>query len=312
MSSIKGGMERNIPALPSLEKEIIFWDMDFNSTSFRLKLGSIINDLNYVVIAAGDDEQNMNMAIDIYEYTIRNRNKGLSKFRIFVRAYDKSNERKMEAVEYFYSIVDADKNNEANKNDEANKVINVFGKKEQIYTYSNIIEDENTLTAAKDFFIAYTLSCDPTVSYKKAQKDWDDREKAIKSSTTKYTDRLEKEHKRIQDFSNVYHMYTKTQLCRYLDEIPYPVNSFSFEREDEAQDENYITCLRYLSELEHLRWNASHYMAGFVYGKEKDFRKKTHPCLKPLEDLDENTQRFDYAVVKNTIELYQKNVKTTS
>lgn len=290
MSSIKGGMERNIPALPSLEKEIIFWDMDFNSNSFRLKLGSIINDLNYVVIAAGDDEQNMNMAIDIYEFTIRNRNKGLTDFRIFVRAYDKSNERKMTSIEEFYSTADK------------HEVIKVFGKKDEIYTYNNIINDLEEKKLAGEYFKAYQRA-----AHSFDYNNWEERHKEISNLTNDYTERLKLEQLEKQDYSNVLHMYTKIKLCDYIHKKTIDTDIYPFDTINDNLMYDYIQCMLVLSKMEHLRWNAAHYMAGFVFGK-KDFRKKTHNCLKPfdgLNGLDKVTQRYDYAVVKTTIDLYQ-------
>lgn len=289
IKSIQGGMERNIPALQLLDKEIKFCDMDFYSAEFNEELKRIINDLNYVVVAAGDDEQNINIANDIYEYAIRYRKKGIDRFNIFVRVYNKVNENIMDSVAQFYS--NADNNN----------VIKVFGKKDEIYTFKNVIEDNEAKKLACDYFMAYQHA-----AHSYDFNDWQERHDEISNAKDNYNKMLELEHKEKQDYSNVLHMYTKIKLCDYLSKKTFDSDDYPFDLLNNNRVNDYIKCMYRLSKMEHLRWVAAYYMAGFIFGSEKDFRKKTHKFILPFEDLGE-IQKYDYAVVKTTIDLYQKN-----
>lgn len=58
-----------------------------------------------------------------------------------------------------------------------------------------------------------------------------------------------------------------------------------------------------LAITEHLRWNATNEVMGYTYGKTKDYKLKTHPCIRPWEDLTEEEQSYDYLVVKTTMRM---------
>ena len=51
-----------------------------------------------------------------------------------------------------------------------------------------------------------------------------------------------------------------------------------------------------LAVCEHLRWNASHEMLGYVYGDETSDLQKTHKYLKPWENLPDYIQYYDELV----------------
>lgn len=61
--------------------------------------------------------------------------------------------------------------------------------------------------------------------------------------------------------------------------------------------------------FEHLRWNASHELLGFTTG-EKNFRAKTHNCLKDWCDLDAYTPLYDYLVVETSLCIYIEMLET--
>ena len=48
--------------------------------------------------------------------------------------------------------------------------------------------------------------------------------------------------------------------------------------------------LNNLSYNEHLRWNAKMELLGFVWGPQKDFKLKTHPCIVDCDELIRNKQ----------------------
>ena len=274
--------------LESMGESIIFLNYDWNSSGLKKRLtNDVLNELNYVVIATGNDKSNMTITAELYEYVKRNRKNGLDKFHIFVRVYNKENEKLMEAISEFY------------KKNEHEDIITVFGKQSDIYTYKNIIKDDEKENKAKEFFELYQKASN-------GNETWKDSDKA-----DTYADRLEKIHKKGQNFSNVLHMYTKLQLCRYYisRELPnWEAFPFKLEGIEEENEKDFLECLNNLSELEHIRWNAAHYMAGFIYDEKKDFMIKTHKCLKPFNELDKDgsIKRYDYATVITTIELNKR------
>jgi len=301
MYDIKGKFFREVPIFesenqPDSMKNTEFWNCDWNSEEFKEKFTSeMLNELNYVVIATGEDKSNTTIAAELYEYVLKNRKEGLNNFHIFVRVYNKENEKQLEAVSSFYK-----------DNDKNGKKITVFGKQSEIYTYENIINDEGKEKKGKEFFETYLK----VAGYKDT---WKDREQRIKDKNISYGERLKYIHQRGQDYSNVLHAYTKLKLCKYIEEDMPNMSDFSFDMESyPEEDKQRMTCYRNLSELEHMRWNSAHYMAGFIYAEEKDFRKKTHPCLKAFKDLEpqskgkEDERLKDYATVITTIELNRK------
>lgn len=299
MNNIKGQFFREVPVLESNERpesmrNITFMNNDWNSEEFKKVFTSdILNELNYVILTTGEDKSNSTIAAELYEYVLKNRKDGVSNFRIFVKVYNKDNEEQMKAVSKFYE-----------KNDENNATISVFGKLNDIYTYQNIINDEEKENKAKEFFEIYQ-------KVSNGNEIWEEREKKIKSPSTPYHERLELIHKKGQDLSVVLHMYTKLKLCKYLQKELPDWTCFPFTTEPltniEEDEKNFKECMNNLSELEHLRWNAAHYMAGFVYApQKKDFRKKNHKCIKPFWELDDVIKRYDYAIVITTIELNKR------
>ncbi len=291
MNNIKGELLREIPILQQesyVKNEIEFLNCDYNSKEFVDKLTSIIDKLNYVVIATGNDELNIRIAIDLYEYIYRFRQNGIENFSIYVRNYNIANEHRMKTASLFY-----------NENDKKN-VINIFGFKQDIYTYENIIENTHDIDIANRYFLEYQK-----LNREEIIQSWEERHDRI--ANTDYNIRLKIEHQEKQDLSNVLHMYTKFKLLqKYIDcKSPDKESYKNFNKE--CHNSHYIQCLLNVSSIEHLRWNSSHYMAGFVYhSKDKCFRKKTHPCLIPFNSLDISTQVYDYIVVKTTIELLKR------
>lgn len=171
----------------------------------------------------------------------------------------------------------------------------VFGKSQEIYTYQNVI-DEEALQQAKEFYSGYTSkkSNDPT---------WEQRhiicDKIIQGEKTIYQEKARKDvtlddinaviRKENQDLANSYHIGTKLTLVGLSRES----SEDEFEKLTDEQKMNLAIC-------EHLRWNASHEMIGYVYGEKDDNLRKTHSCLKPWQELSEEYQGYDYQVMERT------------
>ena len=61
-----------------------------------------------------------------------------------------------------------------------------------------------------------------------------------------------------------------------------------------------------LAKMEHRRWNANRWLAGWRLGERND-ELKTHPDLLPWEKLDKETQDYDIEAVANIPHLLKEN-----
>lgn len=304
MTEIRGMLKREIPALEFLSPEIKLLNIDWESESFRkLLLGhraknGILDELNYVVIATGDDERNITIATELYECAIRYRKTGMTHFSIYVRSYKKENEKRMNAVANYYKKI------------ENHDTIIVFGTKEEIYSYEMIVRNEMLECNAERFFKKYQSVVKPD---KKELETWEKRHNVLLAQKLEVPleQRLDIERKENEDYSNCIHSYTKLKLMEWKDQTPLPLADFPFEVPESEMisqaEKDYQKCMYNLSHMEHLRWNASHYMHGYLYKeKTKDARLKHHECILPFESLEMKQRSWDYAVVQTTIELYQE------
>lgn len=306
MAEIEGMLKREIPALEFLSAEIELLDKNWESESFRTfllggdkqKQEGVLDKLNYVVIATGDDERNMTIATELYECAIRYRKQGVKKFSIFVRSYKKENEERMKAVANYYKHI------------ENNDTIVVFGTKKEIYSYDMIVCNNMLERNAERFFEKYQSVVEPD---EKERETWQERHKvlSIRKLKSSLKDRLDIERKENEDYSNCIHTYTKLQLMDWKEQKPLLMADFPFQASETnpvlPDEEDRRKCMYNLSHMEHLRWNASHYMRGYLYKEgTKDARLKLHQCILPFESLTVEQRSWDYAVVQTTIELYQE------
>ena len=93
----------------------------------------------------------------------------------------------------------------------------------------------------------------------------------------------------------------------------------SVSDKDDAEQRQWKKRLLQASICEHLRWNAAHLMMGYVpmsedkaerIGSSADEQRKEHRYIVHWNQLDIQTQGYDYGVVKTTINLKnRKNVE---
>lgn len=307
--------------------------IDYNSNEFYNKLlCDLAPNINYIVIAIGDDEAGMTLAVRILKY-LRRQGRDFKKLRILVRSYDSSLFPYMDKIAKHY-----------NENEER---IVLFGDEEQLYTYSMIIEDEFE-KRGKDYYEAYR-SLNPEhdedgswdqrrkklkglITLKKKQIDpqtgcpvFD--EKPVENPTQVTLNNLQKlRRKETQDKANALHEATKmkiletvipnwyTQLVPCIfefvntggnmivrikrnhlyDETPKKVQYNDLGTKEQLLMDN-------LAKLEHLRWNASHEVLGYTpmplsVKKDRGCNEAmvTHNCLIAWEDLDVESDRIDY------------------
>ncbi len=260
MKDIEGVFSASVPNIgiqsssPSLgdkfaSNNIFLYDCNYGGEMFYQKvLSKIASRLNYVVLATGNDETNITVAVNILEYVHAHGN-DLSRFRIFIRCYKKGNFDHLEGVVNHY-------NNIMNRTAE-NPVISIFGMPEDIYDYEFIVKDKH-VEDARRFYKKYNDTISES-SVLLSQGDWDEREQIVlgnkswqlarelnldngdgkpipegkiadcfavhpmgkdeKASRVKtvLADRIQKLRRQIsQDMSNAYHRYTK---CRITDVV---------------------------------------------------------------------------------------------
>lgn len=284
---------------------------------------NIVNDnfckeLNYIVIAVGDDEMGMMLAIRLLNH-IRRVKADLSQLRIYVRCYRTDKEAYMQQIATYY--------NDGCKDGctETNHVIIPFGQKQQIYSYDMIINDE-LIQNGKIFQAEYAR-------LKGEKMLWDDRRKELQKEGT--IDKMrELRRKESQDLANALHMSTKLYLLKQCMPNDTNWNDFFnrlFDGNELARREGAFSYISYpmldyfenkamlnLARLEHLRWIASHEMLGYTKAHEglheSNERTREHNCLRPWQELDKESEAttkekgwdcdyksYDFCVVDNSV-----------
>lgn len=254
-----------------------------NTAEFRKEVGRLIKELNYIVVCLGNDNLNLETALNIAECAVVNGRDLGKKFHIVVRQTNMSklNESTIAEANKIYS-----------------NCIEVFGQTEDIWRL-NIITNEELNEDARKFYESYKAYSD--VFNKALGYDldpaWENREEQIRNGN--YKDRCSLQRKRAQDYSNCLHKTTKQTLCgdaALADDIYEKVEAGSHCKGGSSD------ILEHLAVCEHLRWEASHLIMGYrsTTGATDDIAK-LHNCIKPYPALDPNTQHYDWLVVKNSL-----------
>lgn len=279
-------------------------------------------ELNYVVIAIGDDELGMTMAVRLLNY-IRLSRPDLHNLRIYVRSYRSDKEMYMQQIATYYNEgYNKGLKDESFKND---AVIKLFGESKEIYTYDMIINEKLTQKGRKYQESYARLRGEPLL--------WDARRKKEQEKGT-LDDMRSLRRKEMQDLGNALHADTKVYLLkqamgdgfdwsdflnRYFDSDDMPICDGTYDKINYSllnKKENQVVLN--LARLEHMRWNASHEMLGYVKAHDGlhscDERTREHNCLRPWQELDEegrtvtklegwqaDYKHFDFSVVDNSI-----------
>ena len=317
MDSLKGHFIMNHPYVNSElniqhnhgTELIEFCDYNDKSQKFYELVKEIAPGLNYVVIAVGDDEANITLAVNVLKMVRRYR-ADLNHFRIFVRAYENSSFSHLESIAKRYNTTL--KSEHADSYD----IIKVFGSAKEIYTHEMIVKDKFS-SEAEEYFKAYAKEFNKTaVGLQYPLTSWNDRRNdSLSTLKQKLIDDLRR--KEFQDRQNALHKLTKisilkTVLLSNLDHNEENKNQvmLSFiegmfrpdsngEYRDVSSKEFSVykgvaerfnfasTLINNLAITEHLRFNASHERLGdsFFEGCEKSTIKMTHNCLVPWNKL---------------------------
>ena len=278
--------------------------------------------VNYIVIAVGDDELGMTLAIRILNH-IRRERADLSRMRIYVRSYRADKENYMQKIATYYNegYSHGLKEKEAAWKNEA--VIKLFGQSKNIYSYEMVVNEE-LIQKGRQYQAGYALL--------KGDKSWDERRIALQNTGS--LDSIRKlRRQESQDLGNALHADTKIYLLKNALGKDYNWSDFLrryFNDENLPQCEGSYDKINYpfltplenkiilnLARLEHIRWVASHEMLGYSKAHKGlhscDERIRQHNCLCPWQELDDESRAtlksewpsdyksYDFGVVDNTI-----------
>lgn len=303
MDSLRGTLLQEIPALAQLEAkgEIELMPCDINHSRACQRLDEIIGRLNYVVIVTGEDDRNINLAARIYELAIRNKPQGLERFAIFTRLYNSVSEYKLRQTIRAYA-------------DNYAPAIHCFGNPKDLYNKHWLVDDEEA-AYANLYFHSYCMTTGD--AYQQLQErrrnellNYNDQHLlAFRSLNRKLT----------QDRANCKHRHTMEVLLGLTSGTDWTgdIPSWATLLEETAQNtlSDWHRRLVNACICEHLRWNASHQMMGYVpmtpdevaSARTKcDERNRHHRCIVDWDELDAQNQSYDYAVVKTTLYLYEE------
>lgn len=87
-------------------------------------------------------------------------------------------------------------------------------------------------------------------------------------------------------------------MCHYT---PSPVDTSGVELPEELEN-----LAERIAENVHDVWAAGRMSEGWVYGEQRDDKKKTHPCILPYDKLPEAEKDYDRATSRETLKLILK------
>lgn len=329
MKKIEGLFCVNKPALRFNEKgsHLSLLNVDWHEHGFFTKCLSEeqCRSLNYIIVALGDDDQNISLAATIFQL-IRRYRSDMSHLAIMVRCVKHEKMEMMQKVAAHYNKGCGVKDHD---------IIRIFGNPEKIYSYDTIVKADLT-ERGKKYYSNYAR-------LREEKADWMDRRRKLmavpvsESGEPGYPDldnlrRLRRQES--QDMANALHASTKTWLLREalgkgfdwndfksrffnLDGSPNRGGSYdSISYPELTAAENEI--IKHLAMLEHARWISAHELLGYETNNEShkcEERSQLHNCMRPWEKLDEESRlssspdwqcdykAYDYSVVDTSIYL---------
>lgn len=285
--------------------------------------------LNYVVVATENDELNISIGVRILRMAIRYR-KDLNHLRIMVRVHHDEDKHIMHIAEHYNRLWKANEVATGNKLHQKDiksdayigNPITLFGSEDSTYTFENIISEEIE-EAAKKYKAKYDASirAQNVASGKEAGtiQTWDEEHNELmqlegeyKGYSPTFSGVMRLRRVQSQNKENCLHLHTKRKLVTLAlgkeslswfekNRLIRESTSLHYTMEDGSTVPNHIkTLLDTLAEAEHLRWNASHEVLGYesagVDG-EKDEARLKHGCIRPWQELKDETKSYDYDVV---------------
>lgn len=304
MDVLAGPFMAGTPAI-SYGDSLALKKMDTDSREFYDKVLSEANcrSLNYIVLALGDDDANISLAINIFNL-IRRVRENLDNLIIMVRCTSDDKLDMMQRIAEHYN---------RGCGTPALNVINIFGNPRGIYDYCIVIRD-SLLNESKEYLDRYNL-------LNGGGKTWEQRRKGLTGADEPeqgkevypQIDSLRELHrKESQDMANAKHKETKLWLLRKAlgDTTPEDFAALYFDADGikanvkgrgagirfpglDAIDRGNEIVL-HLAMLEHARWNAAHELLGYTVNNDDttcDERTMRHNCLRDWTELDNESKR---------------------
>lgn len=337
MADKAGAFVANAPAIsPSLSFEpelrnpdalIELHNLDCRSVAFYKLLEEKIKTLNYIVVATDDDELNMTMGVRIFRAATRYR-ANLDKLCILIRIHNDDDGHFVKIADYYNRLwASQDESNIQGKNpntkyrrddtrEEKYKLpIYIFGQDKDVYTYDNIIDDLDIQRAIK-FKEKYEASTNE--DYQPDTKSvWQKEKESLMQVNSDYHPAyacvMRLRRTQGQDMANSLHWRTKELLREKAMAsngiVDFPWNSLQRYSEQTKYasksgvdiDARILRFLTVMAQTEHLRWNASHEILGYVYDPNgKDEIRLHHDCLTDWENLKDWVRSYDNNVVDLT------------
>lgn len=339
-NKFSGQFFANAPAVSGIS----IWNTDVFSPEFYKNIDKICGELNYVVLALGNDELNITTAVHLFTH-IRKRRKDLSNLKLFVRCHNHEQKKHLQHI--------ADHYNQCNCEGKCQEHIVIFGTEDELYTYEQVIEND-FVDEGRQYNALY---CEAS-GENGPKNQWESRHKILLNQKT--LDALsELRRKESQDIANAYHAITKVHIIKTVTEdkdgnvkpelqrIHDCLENMRFAPKFSRKDgliaangdftEQEQLLFRNLARLEHMRWNAAHEILGYqsyahgdpnkVLVEDKDDNRhccnetfKLHNCLVDWQNLDAEMnepknkwhpdyKRYDYIVVTTTFMMHNKRKK---
>lgn len=319
------------------KKMINLYDLDCQSIEFYRRLEKWIKDLNYVVLATGEDETNISMAVRIMRLAIQKRRESressLDRFRILVRIKHDENARFHTIAEHYNRLWAAEKAGVGSTDNlhqkeilstyEAGSPITLFGSAETVYTYDNIVR-EALKEDAKRFKRRYDISVNnmrvaagkepyKIVSWEDEQADLMQLNIEYEGYAPTYSGIMKLRRVQSQNMANSLHKATKSLLAekalgsQTMNDIKEHgltreegSTSYSWRDRADVPISHIQRVLDVLAQTEHLRWNASHELLGYEKHDSEGFKDEArliHGCLREWDELTSDKQSYDYNTV---------------
>ncbi len=330
----------SVPFIKSMENPdalITLDQMDCQSIEFYKGLETWIRDLNYIVIATDNDELNIMLAIRIFKMAARYRN-GMNNLCILTRVHEDEDGLIRETARYYNRLWLSqtkvkDYNGKIATQSEVKRGVDVkmpiylFGLDKETYTYKNIIDDSMEQQAV-EFKERYTASTQKDYIEPKCKEDYawykDIRDNilCIEGATDNnptLSAIMGIRRMQCQDYANCFHSATKKILAQEALKMAGLPKEFSWNLltrksktiEYMVKDGTIVVpqvfrILNVLAQTEHLRWNASHEILGYVKQGTLPSRNEVmmhHSCITDWQDLTAEIQSNDYDVVDVTLNI---------
>lgn len=313
MDNIQGDYIAQRPAIKD-NKHIEFVCTDIHTSTYWNIIDKLVAEgLNYIVVALGDDKQNLSVAIQLQEYIMRKVNSEgcatkCGRFCIYFK--------QRQGIDNKLCLLYGNAN------------LRPFGQNENIFTW-DIVSNSKYQIDADQYGKRYDR-------LKKENKYEDCDDGAVKDEVKVKTDlekMRDKERKYSQNLSNAYHIATKIHLMgeERISSLQkhkrYPLNVKDYKGEyqykvDEVSMPDYdvTTLMTTIAQCEHLRWNAAIEMLGYTQNLNDrsscNLITMEHNCLTSWDDLDRiwrelkgkkqycEYKLYDYSVVETSIKLY--------